>query len=105
MTPIRFNIAQDLGAHLANGEAAAEYSLTQVEPHLAHMESIVLDFAGVRNANSSFMNALISGIVERHGDGVLSRLVFKNCTPVLSVLVNSAIDLGLQKLQEGHARA
>ena len=99
-----FHLAQDFGPHLANGDAAAQYRLTQVEPHVAQNEPVVLDFSGIRNANSSFINALVSGIVEQHGDGVLSLLTFRNCNPVLRVLVSSAIDLGLQKLQE-HARA
>jgi anti-anti-sigma regulatory factor len=64
-----------------------------------HREEIVLDFSGVRNANSSFINALVTGIVEQHGQRVLDQLVFKGCNPVVRVLVESAIELGLHKIQ------
>ena len=57
----------------------------------------MLDFTGVRSANSSFVNALVSGFMEQHGPKVLDKLVFKGCNPVLRVLVESAISLGLEK--------
>ena len=58
----------------------------------------MLDFTGVRTANSSFVNALVAGLVEQHGEQMLKLLVFKGCNPVLRVLVEAAIDLGLQKI-------
>ena len=57
----------------------------------------MLDFTGVRSANSSFVNALVAGFTELHGQQGLDRLVFKGCNPVLRVLVESAISLGLEK--------
>jgi len=92
-------IAQELGIHLADGETAAHFRLTRIEPYVSLCPEITLDFTGVRNANSSFMNALVSGLVEQHGEAVLDRLIFKGCNPVLRVLVEAAIDLGLQKIQ------
>lgn len=49
-------------------------------------------------ANSSFINALVAGAVEQHGADLLNRLVFKGCNPVIRVLVESAISLGLEKV-------
>ncbi len=46
----------------------------------------------------SFMNALLSGLIETHGEGVLEQIVFKGCNPTVKVLIESAIDLGVQKL-------
>lgn len=96
---IELQLAQEFGAHLADGAAAASFRLTRIEPYVSICEEIVLDFAGVRNANSSFMNALIAGLVEQHGEGVLDRLAFKGCNPLVRVFVEAAIDLGLQKIQ------
>ena len=70
----------------------------RIEPYVDLCEEIVLDFTGVRTANSSFVNALVSGLVEQHGERVLKLVVFKGCNPVLRVLVEAAIDLGLQKI-------
>lgn len=60
-------------------------------------EQVVLDFTRVRNANSSFINALVAGTIEQHGQSVLTKLVFKGCNAVIRVLVESAIELGLEK--------
>jgi hypothetical protein len=90
-------IADEFGAHLGDGERAHAYRKTRVEPALADGE-VTLDFSGVRNANSSFANALIAGLIEDRGVSVLENIVFKGCNPVLKVLVEAAIDLGIQKL-------
>ncbi len=94
---IALHIAQELGIHLADGESAARFRMARIEPCLAIGREITLDFTGVRNANSSFMNALVAGVVEQHGEAVLDKILFKGCNPVLRVLVEAAIDLGLQK--------
>lgn len=95
---MELQLAQEFGAHLADGESAAGFRLTRIEPYVAICPQITLDFTGVRNANSSFMNALVAGLVEQHGEAILDRIVFKGCNPVLRVLVEAAIDLGLQKI-------
>lgn len=94
---LALQLAKEFGAHLADGESAARFRATRIEPYVRISPEITLDFTGVRNANSSFMNALITGLVEQHGQEVLARIVFKGCNPLIRVLVESAIDLGLQK--------
>ena len=96
---LELRLSEDFGPHLADGAAAAEYRMGRIEPYVELCEQVVLDFTGVRNANSSFVNALIAGLVEQHGRRVLNILMFKGCNPVLRVLVAAAIDLGLQKIQ------
>lgn len=94
---MELQLAQEFGPHLADGEIAARFRLTRIEPYVAICPHITLDFTGVRNANSSFMNALVAGLVEQHGEAILDRIVFKGCNPMVRVLVEAAIDLGLQK--------
>ncbi len=96
---IELHLADEFGAHLADGEAANRFRLARIEPYVSLCKEITLDFTGVRHANSSFMNALISGVVEQHGEAVLDQLIFKGCNPILRVLTEAAIDLGLQKIQ------
>ncbi|SDS02337.1 STAS-like domain-containing protein [Opitutus sp. GAS368] len=91
-------LATDFGPQLADGEAASCYRLARVEPYLSLCEQVVLDFTGVRSANSSFVNALVAGIVEQHGQDVLHKVAFKGCNPVVRVLVEAAIALGLRKV-------
>jgi hypothetical protein len=96
---LELSLVEEFGPHLADGERAAGFRSGRIEPYVDLCEEIVLDFTGVRNANSSFVNALVAGMVEQHGERVLDRLVFKGCNPVIRVLVETAIDLGLRKIQ------
>jgi hypothetical protein len=91
------HLAEDCGTILADGSKALGYRHCQIDPYLDFCEKVVLDFSGVRSANSSFMNALISGLLEQHGDQVLEKLVFKSCKPAIAVLVEAAIELGISK--------
>lgn len=98
-------LAEDFGPRLADGAEASKYRLTRLDPYVAMCEEMVLDFTGVRTANSSFVNALVAALLEHHGDAVLSKLVFKGCSPLVRVLVEGAIDLGLQKAEASKGRA
>ncbi len=95
---MELHIASDLGSHLADGSAAADYRRGRIDPYVDLHSEIVLDFTGVRTANSSFINGLIAGLIEQHGSDILKRLVFKGCNPVIQALVQAAIDLGLSKI-------
>ena len=101
---LELHLLNEFGAHLSDGEAAAAFRRSRIEPYVLICPEITLDFTGVRNANSAFMNALIAGVVEQHGEAVLERLIFKGCNPLLRVLAEAAIDLGLQKIA-GRVRA
>lgn len=91
------SLSAEFGRQLADGTLAARFRQQQIEPYLPICDQVVLDFTHVRNANSSFINALIAGIVEEHGRTVLTKIVFKGCNAVVRVLVESAIELGLEK--------
>ncbi|MBJ7390703.1 MAG: STAS-like domain-containing protein [Chthoniobacterales bacterium] len=94
------SIAEEFGTIAANGEAAIAFRNRNIDPYLSFCDNIVIDFSGVRSANSSFVNALVTGLVEDGGEAVLSKLVFKGCNPMLQVLVESAVHLGLCKREE-----
>lgn len=91
------SIAEEFGTQLADGTLAARFRQQRIEPYLPLCEQIVLDFTHVRSANSSFINALIAGTIEEHGQTALAKLVFKGCNAVVRVLVESAVELGLEK--------
>ena len=91
------SLAEEFGPQLADGTLAARFRQQRIEPYLEICEQVVVDFTHVRSANSSFINALIAGTIEEHGRPVLAKLVFKGCNAVIRVLVESAIELGLEK--------
>jgi hypothetical protein len=94
---INLKLAVDLGSRLSDGACALDYRRQRIDPYVGICSEIVIDFTGVRSANSSFVNALIAGSVEQHGELALKVLVFKGCNPVIHVLVDAAIYLGQQK--------
>jgi len=94
---LELNLAEEFGTGLADGVRAAEFRMTRIDPYAGICPEIVLDFSGVRSANSSFINALVSGFIEQHGESALKQLIFKGCKPAIRVLIESAISLGLDK--------
>ena len=93
------SLAEDFGPRLADGAEASAYRHSRIEPYVAICDEIEVDFTGIRTANSSFVNALLTSIFEHHGEAALSKFVFKGCNPLVRVLVEGAIDLGLQKAE------
>lgn len=91
-------IREQFGSHLADGVKAAEFRMGRIDPYVDICPEIVLDFTGVRNANSSFINALVTGLVEQHGVKVLHKIIFKGCNPPIQVLIEAAVELGVHKI-------
>jgi len=97
-------LAERFGTFLAEGALAAEFRLREIEPFFHTYDCIVLDFSGVRNVNSSFANALLVPLIEQHGSEALGKLRFHGCNPIVRVMIEGALALGLQRAQEnGHA--
>ena len=96
------HLREEFGSHLSDGAEAYRFRIASIDPYLAldSCERLVLDFTGVRAANSSFANALVSGLLEEHGEAALRQLVFRGCLPAIQVLVQSAGELGLTKYGE-----
>ncbi|HBA86102.1 MAG TPA: hypothetical protein DCZ95_18615 [Verrucomicrobia bacterium] len=97
---LNISMCEYFGLHLADGTKAAEFRTGRIDPYVDICQEIVLDFSGVRNANSSFMNALLTGLIEQHGQRLLNVLVFKGCNPAIRVLIEAAVELGIRKTQE-----
>ncbi|SHK08668.1 protein of unknown function [Rubritalea squalenifaciens DSM 18772] len=91
------NITEHFGARLSNGEEAYAFRISNIAPYANLCDPLVIDFTGVRSANSSFINALIGALFEDHGRELLKTLTFKGCLPTIQVLVEAAIQLGLTK--------
>lgn len=95
---VELKLVEEFGTRLADGYKAADFRTGRVDPYVDICECITLNFTGVRTANSSFVNALVAGAIEQHGERVLDILAFKGCSPSIQVLVESAICIGLQNV-------
>lgn len=95
---LSISLRDEFGATCGNGEAAARFRFQRIDPYVNIAQRIELDFGGVRNANSSFCNALVANLISQNGSGVVSRLRFLNCSPTLQIMLRSAVDLGLSRI-------
>ncbi len=94
------DLRNEFGPRLTDGSEAYRFRVSKIDAYLAICDQVVVDFTGIRSANSSFVNALISGLFEQHGAQTLDKLVFRGCLPTIQVLVQSAVDLGILKHSE-----
>lgn len=97
-------LADTFGSFLAEGALAAAYRLEHIEPFFHAYGELVLDFTGVRNMNSSFANALIVPLFELHGDEALKKLCFHGCNAVVRIMIESALTLGVERIQKSGKR-
>jgi len=94
---LELHLAEELGSHLADGAKAVAFRMVRIDPYIGMQAEITLDFTGVRHGNSSFVNGLLTGLLEEHGETLLDRMTFRGCNPILKVLIEGAIALGIQK--------
>jgi anti-anti-sigma regulatory factor len=96
---LHIQLANESGDFLADGEKAAAFRFSRIDPFVHSHEKIVLDFQGVRNMNSSYANALIANLVSQSPE-VLQKLHFTNCNARIRVLVETALALGAEHLRQ-----
>jgi hypothetical protein len=97
---LTLDLAAEFGSFCADGEAAERFRERRVDPLLATADEVVFDSGGVRNANTSFCNALIANLVIRHGTATLRKVRFANCRENVKVLVCAALDLAMGVLSQ-----
>lgn len=102
---LELRLASDLGTFLADGSRAAEYRLSRIEPTLGVYERIIFDLSEVRGMTSSFANALVVPLVVTHGPEVLAKLRFRHCTPVVKLMIETALAMGVRSAAANAAHA
>lgn len=88
-------LRESFGPSVADGAEAHAFQQASLAPLLEGGDDLILDFTGIRSANSSFVNGLLRGLFAEHGEELLRRITFKGCLPAVQVLVQGAIELGL----------
>ena len=67
------------GKKAENKDVARDLRERDILPTLAAGGTVTIDFSGVTDATQSFVHALISEAIRKHGDGLQGRLVFRSC--------------------------
>ena len=93
----RVMIFDKAGAFAENKDVARDIRLNEIIPALTKNEEVMLDFEKVGAATQSFIHALISDVLRRHGSDVLERMTFKSCNETIKKIINIVVDY----MQEG----
>ena len=76
-----------VGDYGENKDIARTIRLKKLLPALQRSEEVTLDFDGVTGVTQSFIHALIADPIREYPDRVFDRVIFKNCTRNIKVIV------------------
>ena len=89
---IEIKIRDLAGSFAENKDVARDIRLTKIMPALEKNEDIIVNFDGVEGATQSFVHALISDVIRKHGVQVLDKVSFKDCNETLKTIIGIVID-------------
>ena len=93
----RISILDRAGGFAENKDVARDIRMREIIPALEGKEDVVLDFEGVGAATQSFVHALISDILRKHGNEALDHISFKSCNDTIRKIISIVVDY----MQEG----
>jgi len=81
-----------VGKYAENKDTARDIRNKFLLPALEKKEKIFLDFEGVETTTQSFIHALISEAMKKHGNGIFDYVVFKSCNDSIKQFVKIVVD-------------
>jgi len=81
-----------VGTFAEDKELAKRIRMESIIPSLERNGEVTLNFQNVESATQSFMHALLSDAIRKHGVDVLDRIYFKNCNDVVKGIINIVVD-------------
>lgn len=72
-------------------------------PAIENGENVTLDFENVTYATQSFVHSLIGEALNQHGESLLEKVEFKNCSPQMRSLIALVVDYSLSGFAEVRA--
>lgn len=86
------------GCFAGDGQSARRIRTSKLRPALESGGTVTLDFGSVDYATHSYVRALIGEALAAHGEAVLERIEFKDCSPAVrsavEFVVGNALDTG-----------
>jgi hypothetical protein len=80
------------GDFAENKDVARQLRTEQLMPALDSGQKVVVDFEGVSLSTQSFIHALISDALRKHGARVLDNIQFRKCNPAVQALIATVCD-------------
>ena len=81
-----------VGQYAENKDTARDIRIKELAPAIEKKEKIILDFTGVETATQSFIHALISDLLKKHGNQTLDYVIFKSCNDSVKQFINIVVD-------------
>lgn len=81
-----------VGPFAENKDIARDIRLKKLIPALEKGKTIVLDFENVEGATQSFVHALISDLMRKHGNEVLDKIQFKSCNETVKAIITIVVN-------------
>lgn len=92
---VRIRLSAGVAGFAEDKDYARDVRTKKILPALARDGQVVLDFDRVRYATQSFIHALIGEALKRHGEGVLERIEFANCSPQIRSVIELVVEYSL----------
>jgi len=89
---IKIGIHEIAGDFAENKDLAKKLRTEKIMPAIKAGESLVIDFSRVSLSTQSFIHALISDAMRKHGMEVLDLISFKGCNPAVKALISTVCD-------------
>lgn len=86
------SIFKQAGSFAENKDIARDIRIHEIIPALENTEEVILDFEKVDAATQSFIHALISDVIRKHGGDVLDHISFKSCNTTIRQLIGIVTD-------------
>ncbi len=84
-------IADRAGSFAENKDVARDIRVHGILPGLADGNSVTLNFQGVEATTQSFIHALLSDVLRKHGSLVLDRISFQSCNDTVKKLIEIVV--------------
>lgn len=84
------------GAFAENKDVARDIRIKEIIPALTQNEEVTLDFDRVDAATQSFIHALISDVLRKHGVNALDYIAFKSCNVTVKKIIEIVVDYMLK---------
>ncbi len=81
-----------VGAIAENKDIARRIRTKQILPAIDRGEGVTLNFRSVDSATQSFIHALISDVIRKHGDEVIDQIYFKNSSETVQKIVEIVVE-------------
>ncbi|MFT4304653.1 MAG: STAS-like domain-containing protein [Candidatus Woesearchaeota archaeon] len=78
------------GSFAENKDIAREIRLKKIIPNLN--KKVILNFEKIDGTTQSFIHALISDLIRKHGSEVLDKILFKNCNENIKKIISIVVE-------------